>query len=272
MSIPLDHPHVDGANGLVYLPYLSEWRPHSSTVHDAVVAMANIFSTRPPVVSRPPQYPSSPFPVLPPPRPSLTSPQCRIITPPRPSSSSSPPPRLIPPLTSGLADADDRARICASLSSRLRTTLAEHTNSARANLSALRARQAAAHDEIHRFTINRNRQIALTTRCTDLRVWHATHPDVSSYSIESILRVRSVPAQQALSAVVDDLALADLLDILDDAVSASVLPPDAYVRLVRRFARDQFFARALLAKIYRCQGPLFIEAAQNASIVLHGGE
>lgn len=42
------------SNGLVYLPYLSEWRPESSNVVDLIVVMTSVFSEQPPLRARPP--------------------------------------------------------------------------------------------------------------------------------------------------------------------------------------------------------------------------
>lgn len=44
------HDHVD-RNGLVYLPYLSEWNEHESTTLGAIAAMSQVFSIQPPVYS-----------------------------------------------------------------------------------------------------------------------------------------------------------------------------------------------------------------------------
>ena len=47
------HPHVDHTNGMLYMSYLSDWNPHSSTLTGAVNAMVQVFSVKPPVYARP---------------------------------------------------------------------------------------------------------------------------------------------------------------------------------------------------------------------------
>jgi ESCRT-I complex subunit TSG101 len=46
-----NHPHV-GSDGQVYLPYLHEWRPHSHSLIELIVAMSSVFSADPPVFTR----------------------------------------------------------------------------------------------------------------------------------------------------------------------------------------------------------------------------
>lgn len=61
MYLKENHAHV-GTDGQVYLPYLHEWRPHSHTLIELVVAMSSVFSADPPVFTR-----STPAPPPPPP-------------------------------------------------------------------------------------------------------------------------------------------------------------------------------------------------------------
>lgn len=66
MYLKENHPHV-GSDGQVYLPYLHEWRPHSHTLIELVVAMSSVFSADPPVFTRaataapPPPPPTSSY-------------------------------------------------------------------------------------------------------------------------------------------------------------------------------------------------------------------
>lgn len=64
MYIKDNHKHV-GKDGKVYLPYLSEWKPHSHNLVELTVAMSSVFSADPPVFSRAPQA-AAPAPVPPP--------------------------------------------------------------------------------------------------------------------------------------------------------------------------------------------------------------
>lgn len=66
MYLKENHQHV-GADGKVYLPYLSEWRPHTHTLVQTVVAMSSVFGVQPAVYSRPPTAAVEPMGQPPPP-------------------------------------------------------------------------------------------------------------------------------------------------------------------------------------------------------------
>lgn len=67
MYLKENHAHV-GSDGQVYLPYLHEWRPHSHSLIELVVAMSSVFSADPPVFTR-----NTPAPLPPPSRPPPSS-------------------------------------------------------------------------------------------------------------------------------------------------------------------------------------------------------
>jgi len=52
MMLKPGHRHVD-RTGLVYMPYLHEWRPHGSNLVNMVTSMAGIFGKDPPVYAKP---------------------------------------------------------------------------------------------------------------------------------------------------------------------------------------------------------------------------
>ena len=51
MVVRSRHRHVD-AQGLVYLPYLSEWDPSNSRIEELIGVMVSVFSQDPPVYAR----------------------------------------------------------------------------------------------------------------------------------------------------------------------------------------------------------------------------
>ena len=51
MVIKANHPHVD-TQGLVYLPYLHNWNPSTSTLKDLVSVMCGVFGNHPPLFSK----------------------------------------------------------------------------------------------------------------------------------------------------------------------------------------------------------------------------
>jgi ESCRT-I complex subunit TSG101 len=53
MYLKENHMHV-GSDGKVYLPYLHEWNPRTHNLVELVVAMSSVFSTDPPVFTKPP--------------------------------------------------------------------------------------------------------------------------------------------------------------------------------------------------------------------------
>ena len=55
MMIKEGHRHV-AADGMVYMPYLHSWRPHSHTLIDACQNMSSIFGNEPPVFAKPAGY------------------------------------------------------------------------------------------------------------------------------------------------------------------------------------------------------------------------
>mmetsp|Transcript_7005 Transcript_7005/g.10567 ORF Transcript_7005/g.10567 Transcript_7005/m.10567 type:complete len:432 (+) Transcript_7005:102-1397(+) len=55
MMIKEGHRHV-AADGMVYMPYLHSWRPHSHNLIDACQNMSSIFGSEPPVFAKPAGY------------------------------------------------------------------------------------------------------------------------------------------------------------------------------------------------------------------------
>jgi len=59
MLVKENHRHV-APDGMVYMPYLHEWRPHTHNLVEMVVMMSSLFGSSPPVFARPPGSPPSP--------------------------------------------------------------------------------------------------------------------------------------------------------------------------------------------------------------------
>lgn len=212
------HPHVDYTNGLVYLPYLSEWDALSSSLCGAINSMIIVFSRTPPVYSRDPAQVISQEEVE---RRRLSR---RISE------------RVELALTKKNAEAADTI---AKLHIRKDAVIQEE--SARQSLSQQLYRE--------RFDIHRA-QNSLRDKLTALHKWHADHlhplPDAD---IDDITHPATVLQQQSIDCGARDAALTDALDQLDEAIAKGVIDDETYMRDVRRIAREQFFTRALLRKV-----------------------
>lgn len=60
-------------------------------------------------------------------------------------------------------------------------------------------------------------------------------------------------SKQMLDSTASDLAIEDVVYSLDKAVQEGVVPFEQYLRSIRMLSRDQFFHRALTAKIRAAQ-------------------
>ena len=60
MRIKDRHKHVD-LHGMVYLPYLHDWKPGVSSLYELVSYMSSVFSDDPPVYKYDPLHPPKPY-------------------------------------------------------------------------------------------------------------------------------------------------------------------------------------------------------------------
>lgn len=214
------HPHVDFQNGLVYLPYLSEWTQHRSSVVGVVHALVKAFEAKPPVYAK-------------------------------------------LPATPGAVDVE-RRNLVDKISNKVHAALVE--------MASRRSRDVAlARDASRKLLLARNTQLtaaddirasltarlaALNRAAESLKRWAALHPPGPDASVDGEMRLRHVVREQEVSFRARDVALADAMDVADEAVGKRVVGVEEYVRAVRWIARQQFFERLMLGKARRRLGML----------------
>lgn len=229
MRIQPCHPHVDSTSGLIYLPYLSRWHVSKSNVLAAVCATVDAFDSLPPLYCH-----------------------------------SQPPVQHFE---------DERRRLVSLLSQNASTVLSKRSADATRTLDSLNnvKRQylsdvssgEACHSQetrdkhpLLRFEMDRLRYAKkqLETKRNMLLQWRRQHPTPEANStIDDITQPRHIAHSQMLHCSGLDYATTDTLDQLDEALCASLLPHETYIRHVRRLARDQFFARALANRLRQQQ-------------------
>jgi ESCRT-I complex subunit TSG101 len=70
---------------------------------------------------------------------------------------------------------------------------------------------------------------------------------------DDAIQPADVLSRQMIDCTAGDLALEDTIYALDKAIQEGSVPFDSYLRSVRALARDQFFHRALSAKVHSAQ-------------------
>ena len=246
MRVADRHPHVD-ARGLVYHPYLASWRPTHS-VTELLAILSPVFGQHPPLytVAMPPG--SRPAP----PSTSISSSMAQLGT----ASQSS--------AMSG-GSAGGRGGSGGGVKTQVTEQLKERVTDLREIFSAelqedMRIREALQED--HRRLTAAHSQLleageSLTVGMVLLGKALSTpralqqQGHVPDLHVDQVVVADSPVNARLLSCVAGDSAYSDLIYQLDKALIQNVLPLDAWIRLVRQSARDQFFERALALKISR---------------------
>eukprot|EP00871_Galdieria_phlegrea_P005486 jgi/Galph1/5939/GphlegSOOS_G4617.1 len=117
MYIAKNHPHVD-SSGLVYLPYLADWKPSACSIAGAVGVLASVFSIKPPVFAKTAQQEQS-----------MTIPRQLPISPTRQSTTSQ-----AEYLT---AEEQQRRELVTMASRRMKEQLEEYVNKGRIEINRL---------------------------------------------------------------------------------------------------------------------------------------
>lgn len=94
----------------------------------------------------------------------------------------------------------------------------------------------------------------LGLRTTQLRAWLAKYEGLegspaATLDVENYLREKSEVSRGILELSAEDLALEDVFYALERTLAKGLIPGDAYLRQVRQLSRQQFYARAKLAKL-----------------------
>lgn len=291
MMIKERHRHV-GRDGMVYLPYLHQWRPNprSHNLSTMVRTMVDVFGQEPPVFAKPT---------------TTATPSTSATTVARPTSATT--------TTTASASANgDYGRAdsmeAAIEASRLeeeerrrkaqleqdRLEIARHesmeqaalaktaqearerlTGKLRAHLAAFygglrdevtedyrnqrRLEENAARVESHLAALEERRDAlrtsgaALEENNDDLRVWlaeaDARDADADAPDENDLVVPADQPSARMLELAAESAAVTDCLYYLDKALVRGTIPMEVHIKKVRRLAKKQFLAKALLVKI-----------------------
>lgn len=262
MMIKQGHRHVD-AEGLVYLPYLNQWRPRTSNLLELCNAAAAVFSSEPPVFARPRNaplvQPAVQQPIAAQPTPvvaqaayatgaySYQTAEAIVAQPPAAAASSkSPHQQLLDNVTMKLQeelvklDSGIRHDIELEVESQAKLQQAQSTISA--ELAALRMTKERLLKALD----------ALPQQKEALHKWHeeATQAEATE-SVDDLIVPFDIPSRQLIEAMADYHAIEDTLYYLDRAIAAGTpnLNLDSFLRETRRLAGKQFLAKCLVTKI-----------------------
>ncbi|XP_072968781.1 protein ELC-like [Typha angustifolia] len=266
MLIKPHHPHVD-RSGHVVVPYLRSWVFPSSNLVDLVRSLSHLFGQDPPLYTRQstPNPNPNPNPTpTPSPNPNPTPSPSRIY-----SSSSSPAAALSPsPYRYPTEDPADVFR---------RNAISKIVDTAHADMGALRRSREAEMEGLFATQAElRRRQEELSKGVRDM----VEEKEGLEQQLQLVLmntdvvegwvrenegrRRREVDVDQAfepadglsrqmLECTAADLAVEDTIYALDKAVQEGQVPVDGYLKSVRAMAREQFFHRALSARVRAAQ-------------------
>lgn len=208
------HPHVDHTNGLVYLPYLSEWNPTTCKLQEGVNAMIMVFSKKIPVYSR---------------------------------------------VAIRSTHVDEKARLLHHLSQRMITAMEERYHEAESDLRMIRKHQEMLKSNETEMTtakiLLRQKSNSLLKERNNLVAWHSLHPQTDPDDcLDAVSHPRDMRAEQTIQCNALNRALNEAMDQVDEGIVLQLLDHETYVTKIRKLAREQFFARALLFKVVEATG------------------
>uniref|UniRef100_A0A0A9BBL5 UEV domain-containing protein n=1 Tax=Arundo donax TaxID=35708 RepID=A0A0A9BBL5_ARUDO len=267
MVIKPNHPLVDRSGLVATAPYLRSWVFPSSNLVDLVRSLSPLFGLDPPLFTRNPPAAPPPNNPLPPPR----------VVPPTPTthSSSSPSPYRVgafpaspqlaarPPPTEDPAEVFKRNAVAKLVdmayadAAAVRTAREAEVDALFAVQAELRHRGDLVADGVH--TMGEEKE-ALERRLQDvmmstdvIEAWVMENRRGGTQAADDAIQPADVLSKQMIECTAADLALEDTIYALDKAVQEGSVPFDGYVRNVRALAREQFFHRALSAKVHSAQ-------------------
>ncbi|CAD6248837.1 unnamed protein product [Miscanthus lutarioriparius] len=266
MVIKPHHRLVDSSGLVANAPYLRSWVFPSSNLVDLVRSLSHLFGLDPPLFTKNPPA------AAPPPNPSPTpTPPPRVA----PSPSPSPSYRLggfpaSPQLAPRPPPTEDPAEVFK------RNVVAKLVDMAYADAAALRTAREAEVDALfavqaelrHRGDIVAQgvrkmgeekealeRHLQDVMMATDvMEAWvRDNNRRGGNQATEDAIEPADVLSRQMIECTAADLALEDTIYALDKAIQEGSVPFDGYLRSVRALSREQFFHRALSAKVHSAQ-------------------
>ncbi|XP_020113365.1 protein ELC-like [Ananas comosus] len=276
MVIKPHHPHVD-RSGLVHVPYLRSWVFPSSNLVDLVRSLSHLFGLDPPLYTR--QSPSSHSNPSPSPNP---NPNPNPNASPSPSASS----RIYPsssPYGSGgrfphspapsRPPAEDPAEVfrrnaISKIVDRAHADMAGMRRTREAEMEGLFSTQAELRrragelsrglGEMGEEKEGLEQQLQLVLMNTDVMEGWVRDNEVGrrrrrDVDVDDAFELADALSRQMLDCTAADLAAEDTIYALDKAVQEGSIPFEGYIKSVRALAREQFFHRALAARVRAAQ-------------------
>ncbi|TVU49173.1 hypothetical protein EJB05_00469, partial [Eragrostis curvula] len=267
MVVKPNHPLVDRSGLVANAPYLRSWVFPSSNLVDLVRSLSHLFGLDPPLFTRnaaapPPTNPAPPPRVLPTPTPTHS---------PSPSSyrlggsfPASPQLAARPPPTEDPAEVFKRNAVAKLVDmayadvAALRPAREAEVDALFAVQAELRHRGDVVADGVRRMGEEKEaleRRLQDVMMATDvLESWvMENNRRGDTHAVDDAIQPADVLSRQMIECTAADLALEDSVYALDKAVQEGSVPFDGYLRSVRALAREQFFHRALSAKVHSAQ-------------------
>ncbi|KAJ4775430.1 Ubiquitin-conjugating enzyme/RWD-like protein [Rhynchospora pubera] len=272
MVIKPNHPHVD-RSGLVHVPYLRSWIFPSSNLVDLVRSLSHLFGLDPPLFTRQTPSPSqtqtqSPNPIV---RPVVSQPVTSSTA--SPSSSYGgrvfpPPPQPTPPPTVAAEDPAEvfRRNAIGKLVGMVHEDMAAMRRAREAEMDGLCSVQAdlkRREEELSRglreMTEEKEtleQQLQMILMDTDVIEGWVRENEMKrrrEVDIDDVFVPAEDLSRQMVECTAADLAAEDTIYALDKAVQDGAIPFEAYLKSVRVLSREQFFHRALSARVRAAQ-------------------
>ncbi|WOL05305.1 hypothetical protein Cni_G14033 [Canna indica] len=268
MLVKPGHPLVD-PSGLIReeaAPYLRSWVFPASNLVDLVRSLSHLFGLDPPLYTRPTHPSPSPSPVpSPSPSPSFSPPYSSSSIghsrfPPPPSSQAHPPSRPDDDSTEAF-----RRNAISKIMESVHSDMAGLRRSREADMEGLFSTQAdlrRRQEELSRGLQEMveekeslEQQLQLVLMNTDLlEGWVRENEELcrrchDGVDVDDAFEPVDTLSRQMIETTSSDLAIEDTIYALDKAVQEGAIPFDSYLRNVRVLSREQFFHRALAAKV-----------------------
>ncbi|CAM9172299.1 unnamed protein product [Discosporangium mesarthrocarpum] len=289
LTLKSGHRHVDN-NGMIYLPYLHEWRRGTHNLVHLCAHMSSVFGAEPPLFASPKPSPAAASPpvysyggvgVVGTPHVAShgsqaqiggTYPQAYPVKPhqpqatpaasPIPSASPRPSPAL-PPRPKDIRDAKEK-EVTAKLQSDLHevyTKLRGEIDTEMEAQTKLNLSQEQVKADLQDLTSQRDELAALIQICTDKRdemdnyldEKKASEAEQGKIDASDLIEPADRLSQQMITLVSENQAIEDCMYQLERAVTDGVIPAEDFLREIRRLSRKQFVARATMKKVEQAQ-------------------
>ncbi|KAJ8905399.1 hypothetical protein NDN08_001906 [Rhodosorus marinus] len=206
MAVPRGHKHVD-VRGMVYHPYLHRWQAQRDNIAALVFELCAMFSRAPPLFKKK--------------RPLRADERKKL---------------LVQQVTEEAAKRmnEPSARDKSTFHSRMeeRARLEEVSQELLKELSNLNMENMSSVQRIE----------TLKAENRSLEAWVEDNKEPKN--VDSLLKAPSIPQQQLLNCLAKNRAYQDVLDALDDGISAEAISVGSYLKEIERIGRLQFFERA----------------------------